>query len=259
MSIFNLIPIGFIGTGLLFNSISADMDKELKKKISNEKVFMFPSQMHFIKEPNSILQIENDLLSGFRNNPIGYASVNKTIKIPIIVYKNVYNILTDKYELKKYIEYEKHKSLIGTQILFPNIHEKLILDSNLLFDKKIKIIINNNDFIKSSSKKNLINKYEKIIKKNIPDFKSDLIINSLDNINSLELETNLLDDNSNLYLMVNCEKDKFNITTMSDSENLIIKEKYIEYIQCVDGLKLLSYGMISIGIFFGFVGIITKN
>ena len=141
MGILNLIPIGCIGTGIIINSIAYDANEEVKKKILNEKVYLFPSQMYLIKKPNSILQIENDLLSRFRNKPIGTASINKIIEIPTIVNKNVYNIFTDKYELKKYIEYEKVKELIGTQILFPNFHEKLILDSNLLFDKKIKIII----------------------------------------------------------------------------------------------------------------------
>jgi hypothetical protein len=259
MCVFNLIPIGFIGTGFILNSLSYDINEKLEKRMSNEKVYLFPSQMYLIKEPNSILQIENDLLSGFRNNPIGYASINKTIQIPKIVYKNVYNILTDKYELKKYIEHEKVKSSIGTQILFPNIHEKLILDSNLLFDKKIKIIINNYDFIKSSSTKNLITKYEKIVKKNIPNFNSDLIVNRFNDFESLELETNLLEENSNLYLMVNCENNKFNITTISGSEKLIIQEKYNKDINFVESLKLLSYTMIGTGIICGIIGVISKN
>ena len=75
MTIFNLIPIGFIGSGVVLNCISNDMNHELNIKMSNEKVYLFPSQMHLIKESNSILQIENDLLSQFRNNPIGYASI----------------------------------------------------------------------------------------------------------------------------------------------------------------------------------------
>ena len=145
--------------------------------------------------------------------------------------------------------YEKLKNIIGKQILFPNIHEKLMLDSKLLFDKKIKIIINNCNYIKSSSKQQLINNYEKIVKKNIPNFKSDFIIKHSNDLDSLELETNLLEENSDLYLMTNCENDKFGITTISDSKNFIIKEKYIDEIYCARGLELLSYSMIGIGVF----------
>lgn len=87
------------------------------------------------------------------------------------------------------------------QILFPNLHEKIILNQNLLLSKKINVLINNNNFVKSTDK-NLLDKYEKIIRKNIPNFKSDLIIDCSNQYDSLELEENILEENSDLYLMV---------------------------------------------------------
>lgn len=259
MSMLNVISIGFIGVGVVFNSYASNTNQEIKKKISNEKVYLFPSQMHLIKEPNSIVQVENNLLNKFRNNRIGYISMNKIVKNPTIVHKYVYNAIIDKYEIQKYIEYEEVKKSIGSQILFPNFHKKLILDPELLFGKKIKIIINNTNYIKSNSSINLIANYENIVKANIPNFKPDIILDNLHNTHSLELETNLLPDYSNLYFMVNYKNDKYIITTMSDSENLIIKEKYINDIHYANGLNIISISLVGFGIIFGITGLLTKN
>jgi hypothetical protein len=258
MTILNLIPIGFIGTGLIFGSIASDINKKVNNKISNEKIYLFPSEIESINKSNSIIKIERDFMTGIRKNPIGYVRVNKIVKVPIVVYKNVYNIILDKYSIQKYIEYEEIKKIIGSQILFPHIHDKIIIDSDLLLSKKINVLINNSNFTKSSNK-NLIERYEKIIRCNIPNFTSDLIIDSAQNLNNLELEENILGDNSDLYLMVNPSNDKLIANTISESSEFIIREKYKDDIDVTNELTILSFSFIGIGMIIGIIGIISKN
>ena len=258
MTILNLIPIGFIGTGLIFGSIASDINKKVNNKISNEKIYLFPSEIESINKSNSIIKIERDFMTGIRKNPIGYVRVNKIVKVPIVVYKNVYNIILDKYSIQKYIEYEEIKKIIGSQILFPHIHDKIIIDSDLLLSKKINVLINNSNFTKSSNK-NLIERYEKIIRCNIPNFRSDLIIDSAQNLNNLELEENILGDNSDLYLMVNPSNDKLIANTISESSEFIIREKYKDDIDVTNNLTVLSFSFISVGAIIGIINFISKN
>lgn len=72
--------------------------KKINNKISNEKIYLFPSQFESINEHNSIIKIDNDIMINIRKNPIGYIKINKIVKLPNIIYKNIYNIILDKYE-----------------------------------------------------------------------------------------------------------------------------------------------------------------
>jgi hypothetical protein len=262
MTVFNLIPISFISSGFIIGSLSYEINKDINNKMSNEPIYMFPSEIELIKEPKSIIKIENCIMSKVRKYPIGYVKLNEFIKVPTIVYKNVYNIMLDKYELKKYIEYDEIKKTIGSQILFPNIHDKIIIDPDLLTYKKINILFNNSNFIKSSCK-NLIERYEKLVRYNIPNFKSDLIINCssdfISNSNFLELEENILGDNSELYLIVNPINNKLVTNTLAESSEIILKQKYKDDIRYSHRLSLLSFSFISIGVAIGFVSYFTKN
>lgn len=268
MTIFNLIPVSLIGTGIFLEFISYNEKNKLKNKISNEKIYLFPLELNLITSENNtcdkinhtnfIVKIDkNEVNKIIENNIIGYVGINGIVKIPKIVHKNVYNSFLNELQTEKQIEYQDIKKKLGFQILFPNFHDKLILNPKLLMDNKIKILLNNKLFTNSNNKRNIIEEYEELVRKNIPNFKSDLY---LDFANSIELEKNILKQNSDLFLIVTNAKtnnysenydNKLEINAMSNCEQIIINEKYKNNIGCINGLDVLSVSLIGIGIIFG--------
>lgn len=255
---FGVVSVSLIGAGLLCNSISLDKSKKTLDKISNEKIYNFPSDINSIKKPDSIIKIEPGLLKLYLNKKIGYVAINHIIQNPKITYRNVYNSLSDKYELQKIINNEEIKINIGKQILFPNVHTQLVLDPKLLCDKKINILFDNIYYIKTSTD-NLIDRYENIIRCNIPSFKSDIPI-KYNNTKMLEIEENLLKNDSNLYLMVspNINNNKLNINTIGCDEKSILEHKYRNDIQCAKSMDDLSGSLIIGGVIIGLLGIFSK-
>lgn len=266
MTILNLIPIGLISSGLIIGASASDFNKELNNKITNERIYIYPDEIDSIKNSNSIIKVDKNFIAPFDKNPIGLISINKISKVPIVMHKYVYDIIQNKYILEKHIEYDEVKKTLGSQILFPNFNGQIVLNKDLEIYKKIKILMNNKIHTKSSNK-NLIERYEKIIKKNIPNFKSDLIIDNFDNLNSFsntntfefEIEENILRDDSDLYLMVSPKNNKLVTNIISDSTESIVKEKFKDDIDYLDMLNFISNGFITIGFTVGFINIISKN
>lgn len=285
MNILNIIPISLIGTGIFLEFTSHNEKNKLKNKISNEKIYMFPLELDLIDDQNSsygktnqtnfIIKInKNEVNKIIKKNVIGYVGINGIVKIPKIVHMKFYDDFSNELKIEKTIKNVDVKKNFGFQILFPNINDRLILNPDLLVNNRIKILLNNKLFINSGNKKNIIEEYEEIVRKNIPNFKSDLNLNlvncNLDhdlnsnlNYNSIELEKNILKQNSDLFLIVsnsktnNCSKNhkkKLEINTISDSEQIIITEKYIDDISYINGLDVLSVSLIGVGFIFGFLG-----
>lgn len=262
MSIFTLISIGFIGTGIGIGwNVYNTMD-DLKKKITYEKVRLFPSEIISITQPNTIVHVEQTLMNNITNLPIGEVKINRIIKIPTITYENEYNLLTKKMETYKREVRNEVKKTIGKQILFPNIHERLFINQTLLMEKKIPILFGNNFFIKSTSSNEIIERYEKITRTIIPNFNSDLVLHHFNNndYDYIELEENILNSKSKLYLMVSpCDSGKFVVNAISDAPDKIINHKYKDDIEYIDGMGILSFSCVSVGLILGLLEILPKK
>lgn len=262
MSIFTLIPIGFIGTGIGIGWNVYNTMVDLKKNIINEKVCLFPSEIISITQPNTIVCVEQTLMNNITKLPIGEVKINRVIKIPTVTYENGYNLLTKKIETHKREIYKEVKKTIGWQILFPNIHERLFINPTLLMEKKIPILLKKNYFIKSISFNEIIERYEKITRTIIPNFNSDLVLHHFNNndYDYIELEENILNSKSKLYLMVSpCDSGKFVVNAISDTRDRIIIHKYNDDVGYIGSMSFLSFGCISVGLILGLLEILPKK
>lgn len=251
-----IIPIGLIGTGNTLCYFAWLKYNDLIRCLQREKIYEYPNDIKNILdfEKNPIIQIPHDKIN--HKYVYGEVKLNKIIKkrISIPVYKYKYSPLIDDYETIKENEYDyiDEKETIGKQILFPNVLNGIEIDNTLIPDKNIKVFLNNNLSTKSNNFSKIFYRYETLVKKNIPEYKTSIFNN---NYKNMEIEENILEPYTDLYLLtnnyknnLNHNKDKLYLTAFSDNKDKIIKLKYSKEIDTIEGLTILSISSIALGI-----------
>jgi hypothetical protein len=281
---FKIIGIGIFGWGVQSINKTDNEYLNLKNTIKNEKIYVYPNDVDelnkkysFDKEQNNI---SNNIIIKIPYNsidikyPIGKIKLNKIIKktspITIIEYNNSRK---NKFTNNEIID----KKLFKECVLFPTEifkHNALNLEQH----NKIKLLFDNTITSKSKQSKKLINEYyNSIIKSN--QSKDFLLSNNIyydldydyyydsdyDYNYDYELELNFIEYYRNVYLLVNpyIEKSdkeptqlsntKYNIISIGDDENIIIKEKYSNEKNQLDNKYLISIIAIVAGIGLVFV------
>ncbi len=238
------LSVGIIAFGAFLHHYSNKQYDMLNEQIKRTiKIFEYPEELSSITEKNSIIKIPSHYIN--YSLPIGIIKMNGIIYEPYYTSNYKYEPLLDKYIETKSIKYIKKSQTIGTQILFPNCFHELEPNPNML-DYKNSILFGNNSYTTFDIPSNAIKKYEEIVGKNIPNFKSDLkCYNGISYnwlyTNKLELEQNLLEKSSELYLIVNkSSNNKYIIDAMSNDKNEIIKKKFSDEIDYANAINCLS-------------------
>ena len=247
------IPIGIIGTGSISGYLAWLKNKELIKDMQDEKIFVYPTDIKNISNlnHNPIIKIPYNLIP--QKYAYGEVQLNKIIQkcIKNTVYKREYSFLLNDY-ITVECDWIDEEEKIAKQILFPNIFNNIELNKKLYSEKKIKVLLQNNLSTKSHNCSLILDKYESLIQKNIPMYKTSILIT--DDIYMMEKEENILEPNMDLYLLTNIDtnsftKSKFYISAFSDNKDKILQEKYSDKINAIENLCLLSGTTIFIGMF----------
>lgn len=251
-----ILSFSLIGTGGLSSYFAIEKKKELENKIDSLIIYNYPNEINNINQSKSIIKIPKNFIN--LKNPIGIVKINKVIKLPYTTYEKIYNYNELRYEKVKSIQYDIVKKNIGKQILFPS------LNNYFIFDKETKVLFTNNLYTVSDNSSNIVKRYEDIIRKNISNFSSDLVLEKSYFFSELqnelyELEENILNNQKDLYLLSNPINSKLYINCICDNKEKIIKEKFSNEINTVECLTISSIVLTITGIGVGIAGLIQKN
>ena len=148
---------------------------------------------------------------------------------------------------------------IAKQILFPEMEHGIKFDNGLNYEDKIKVLLNNHLVTKSNNLTLMLNKYESIIQKNIPGYRTSIFLKDSDLIFpiTMELEENILTPNTDLYLLAKNSNPDLKVMAFSDRVDKIIQEKYSEKNNEIISLGCISIISLGLGIISG-VAIFAK-
>lgn len=281
LNMLKIIGTGFIILGI---NIKIYVDKkfdDLNNTIKNEKIYVYPDDIYKLCQEHDPEQQDCDSDSDSDSEPN-----NSIIKIPHNLINNKYSIGTIKLNkitpklstIVKCDEYGKIKiinndevisSIAQSHLLFPTkIFKEFELDQMMFMNKEIKLLVDNAVNYKSNENRNenLINKYCAIIKnsgiehselklelESVPEYSSTFF-------NNFELKENFIKPCNDVYLMVNPHSQllnfsskyskniKLKIIAISDNRDLIVKEKYSNKINELDGQYIISFFVIACGV-----------
>ncbi len=249
-----LIPIGLIGSGIGSSCLTWKNYVNLKQKINSEPIYTYPDEINNINsytktDKKIILKIPTPYNFDLKNSKylIGEITLEKVTPHKIVKkYNDIeFNKFSNKFEkIKKHEIINEFKSeAVKKQLLFPNIYPELILPNDLSSLNNIKVLFNNTSTIKSDNPKIIFDLYNKNIKKNIPNYCSDSVIN-YGSEDSFQIKKNFLLPCQSLFLLVDSyytlkhfkpfqpfqpfqpSKKEFNIEAISDSKESILNYKY---------------------------------
>ncbi len=255
-----LLPTSLIGTGLYSGAKSFELSKKISDIVKNEKILLYRNDdTHFVNNISNITNGKNNLIvMKIPNNfiPRSYAYGEITLRementyLKKIIEKKTYNHYNKKYKTEYVFEEIKNPKKISKHVLFPNIFNSIYTGSN------VKVLLSNN--VKSSSYDSnlIIKKYEEIVQKNIPNYKSGIFTSFL---NSLELDENMLGLDSDIYLLLKKEicnistgdKKELEMIAFGDDPEKLLELKYsddFEQMFILSGISIISI-LTGVGLF----------
>lgn len=240
----SLIPVGLISVGDLCSYKSYQVHKDIKNKFNSEKIYKYPDCIATINDipKNSVIFVPRNNID--KTYYIGSMELNK-----VMYYKERHNIFG--YEDNIYCVMKKYFKLKEI-ILFPSIYDNLCLNKNLMESGNIKVLIDNQIKLSSTNTKTLFDEYECIVKRNLPEYYSDLKYSKIFfDVEQIELTKNLINDKNNMFLIVDPSPNKkdLEIKLISDNVNNALNEKFTSNVYVISSLLTISVGIISTYIF----------
>lgn len=253
-----IIPVSLIGSGSFLGYNSWKESENVERQMKNENIVIYGDNNHLSRVSQTgskyIVKIPNHLMEA---KLCGNVSVHGVIKKHVKHTAKKQNYLKFSNELETTTEtkhyYFDEKTKIASQLLFPNLclcDSECKNSNHFNIKNNAKILFENKLFTKSNDIELLREKFEKMVQKNIPEYKTSFCSG---NYNYYELEENLLGSNADLYLLVkpnvhNVHKTNSDVIAISDNSNSIIQEKYANELSLIAGQKILSVLSIGMGI-----------